>query len=415
MKTIEIVAPELHAGQAEIFHDPTKYRILVAGRRFGKSKLAALSCIECILAGGSAWWVSPTYNLSWKIGFKSMQQLLKPVIKAGFAKVNKSDLTIELVNGGSFQAKSADRPENLVGEGLDLIVIDECGIVHPDTWYESLLPALLDNKGRAILIGTPKGRNWFWKEYRSGFDPLNTDTKSWHFTSFDNPFITDEDIQKLAEKMPEQKYKQEILAEFLEDGGSVFRNVAAIATAQPAEPDKAHEYVMGVDWARSHDFTVLVVFDVTTNRMVYLDRFNQIDWTLQRGRLAALAERYNPRLIVAESNSIGEPNIEELRKLGLPVEGFQTTANTKPQLIDSLALVIERAEIELLQDDVLIYELQSYAMERMPSGYYRYGAPSGGHDDTVIATALAYHAATKPRGGVVTMHRSQPAPTRRRR
>jgi hypothetical protein len=146
-----------------------------------------------------------------------------------------------------------------------------------------------------------------------------------------------------------------------------------------------------VDWGRDHDYTAIAIIDAETKHMVALDRFHQIGWELQRGRIAALYNTWHPAVIWAEANSIGQPNIEALQAEGLPVRAFFTTAQSKKPLIESLALGIERREIALLPDDVLLGELASYQLERLPGGGYRYSAPSGGHDDTVIATALAWH------------------------
>ena len=172
----------------------------------------------------------------------------------------------------------------------------------------------------------------------------------------------------------------------------MFRGVKKISTLQPQQPIRKHSYVMGVDWGKSNDFTVLSVVNETTRQQVYLDRFNQISWALQRGRLMALQERFKCRLILAELNSIGEPNVEQLRSDGLPIEGFQTTLSTKTPLIDGLSLAIEQEAITLLDDPIQVHELQSYEMNRLPSGIFRYSAPDGGHDDTVIALALAVRA-----------------------
>ena len=125
--------------------------------------------------------------------------------------------------------------------------------------------------------------------------------------------------------------------------------------------------------------------------MVALDRFNQVGWELQRGRIAGIVKKWQPQVIWAEANSIGEPNIDALNRLGLPIRRFYTSAKTKAPLIESLALAIERNDITLLDDPVLLGELADYSLERLPNGGYRYGAPAGSHDDTVIAAALAWY------------------------
>ena len=184
------------------------------------------------------------------------------------------------------------------------------------------------------------------------------------------------------------------MALIVDDAGAVFRRVMAAATVELQEkPLKGHEYVFGVDWGKQHDFTVIAVFDITTRSLVYLDRFNKIDYHIQVKRLEVLFGIFKPYVILAERNSMGEPLIETLQRNGLPVQPFTTTNSTKAEIIDLLALDFERGGIEIVNDYILIGELQAYAMERLPSGMFRYSAPEGMHDDTVIALALANYAA----------------------
>jgi hypothetical protein len=138
-----------------------------------------------------------------------------------------------------------------------------------------------------------------------------------------------------------------------------------------------------------HDYTCISVMDYHEKRQVYLERFNQIGWQQQRNRLLTLYERFQPISIWAEENSIGSVNIEALRGEDLPVRAFTTTARSKGPLIDTLVLGIEQETVTLLSDVILIQELQAYETSRMANGGWRYSAPPGGHDDTVIATALS--------------------------
>jgi len=129
-----------------------------------------------------------------------------------------------------------------------------------------------------------------------------------------------------------------------------------------------------------------------------MDRFNQIDYVVQRARLEALAGRYNPGTIIAESNAMGEPIIEQLQRDGLPVRGFTTTNASKAQAIEALALAFEQGTITILNDPVLIGELQAYEMKRSPSGMATYSAPEGMHDDTVMSLAMAWQGMNVPTG-----------------
>jgi hypothetical protein len=212
-----------------------------------------------------------------------------------------------------------------------------------------------------------------------------------------NPYIPASEIEGMQRTLPERVFRQEVLAEFLEDAGGVFRHVVECATSQEQmTPTYRHEYVIGVDWGKLNDFTAFTVVDVTKRALVRLDRFNQIDYSVQVGRLRALCDLFRPTTIVVERNSIGEPLIEILVRLGLPVVAFQTTNASKAWIIDALALAFERKEISIIADATLINELQSYEMERLPSGMLRYSAPSGMHDDCVMALALAWSEIVTP-------------------
>jgi len=158
---------------------------------------------------------------------------------------------------------------------------------------------------------------------------------------------------------------------------------------------------MGVDWGRHEDFTVLAVLEIGRSdepyRLAAVERFSKVNWGWQRGRIKALAERWRVTDVLAETNAMGEPNIEALQEEGVPVKGFTMTAKSKPPLIEALVKVIEDGEMKLLNDPVLISELETYEYQQTEYGRVKYGAPPGLHDDTVIALALAYRLASSPR------------------
>jgi hypothetical protein len=145
-----------------------------------------------------------------------------------------------------------------------------------------------------------------------------------------------------------------------------------------------------VDWGKLNDFTVFTVFDAAQGAVLSIDRSNKVDYHVQVQRLKALCDKWKPRVIVAESNSMGEPIIEQLRRDGLPVRPFLTTASSKAEAIESLSLAFEQGSIHIPNDYTLIQELEAYEMERLPSGNIRYNAPSGLHDDMVMSLALAF-------------------------
>lgn len=294
--------------------------------------------------------------------------------------------------GGSLTIKSTHYPDILRGAGLDFAVLDEAAFMENGVWSQVVRPMLTERRGSAMFLSTPYGRNWFWEIFKLGIDPEEPNWQSWQYTTADNPRISAEEIEAIRRTTPTHVYKEEYLAQFLSDAGQVFRGIDAVATVSAHnEPISGHRYVAGVDWGREDDYTAISIIDATTQQVVALDRFREIGWALQRGRIDALYRKWRPSVIWAESNSIGTVNIEALQADGLPVRPFVTTMSSKRPLIEGLALAIERGEIGLLQDPILLHELASYRMERLVGGGHRYNAPSGGHDDTVIATALAWH------------------------
>lgn len=305
---------------------------------------------------------------------------------------SETEHRLDFPGGGLIAIRSTHYADNLRGMGLDFAVLDEAAFMERSVWSQVVRPMLLERRGSALFLSTPFGRNWFWELYTIGLDPEESEWQSFHFTSYDNPYVLPEELDTIRRSTPERVFKEEYLAQFLSDAGQVFRGITDAATAPAeAQPIAGHRYVAGVDWGRDHDYTCIIVIDATTAQMVAMDRFNQIGWDLQRGRLRALCERWQVSSVWAEQNSIGAVNIEALQAEGLPVQPFQTTARSKSPLIEGLALAIERHDLALLPDSVLLDELAAYTIERMPGGGYRYGAPSGVHDDTVIALALAWH------------------------
>ena len=398
MPTLTLELPRLHSGQRAIFDDPHRFKAVSAGRRFGKTKLGALMCFAVAAQRGRAWWVAPTFGIA-QIGWRMMRQLAAQVPGV---TIRESERMITLPTGGTVQIKSADNPDSLRGEGLDFVVLDECAFLKPETWTEVLRPALADKQGGALFISTPKGRNWFWNIHqRANYDAA---WKSFHFTSYDNPFVAKSELDATKEQLPERVFRQEILAEFLEDGLSVFRGITDAATAErQTGPRTGSTYVAGLDWALSVDFTVLTIMDATTQSIAHIDRFNGVDYSLQRQRIKAACDRFGVVSVMAEENAMGKPNNDELRRMGLPVRDFTTTNSSKAELIEKLAAGFEQGNVKIINDPTLIAELQAFGAERLPGGMTRYSAPAGMHDDMVMSLALAWYAAVKPRRQPSTM------------
>lgn len=395
--------PMPHPGQRYVRENARRFTWLSAGRRWRKTTLAMTICIEEALKGKSIVWGAPVYD--------QVRTCWDETVHAAptVGRFSKSEMTVH-IGKGRIIYRSLDNQDNVRGKTADGVVIDEVADVNPLAWYEVLRPMLIDTNGWSWGIGTPRGRNWFWTEFMGAAD--KPDTSAFQAPTLgvaivdgklirkphplENPNIPFAELENLFRTMPERSFRQEILAEFIDDGGGVFRRVreAATATRQDGAQD-GHLYVMGCDWARSFDATVFTIMDATTSEVVYVDRMLDTDYRLQTSRLRALAERFNVAQIVAEQNSMGGPLVEQLLNEGLPVLGFVTTNASKAQIIDALALAFERGDIRIIDDATLIAELQAYESERLPGGLLRYGAPEGMHDDCVISLALAWSAAAR--------------------
>jgi len=326
---------------------------------------------------------APTYKLMLPVW-----EQVRHTLSAPYFETNKTERRIDSRTGGRVEFWSLDNEDAGRSRGYDLIVVDEAGLVRnlETIWRENLIPALLDRRGRAILAGTPKGKNGFWRIYQAAQgDPRWATIRR---ATGDNPRLDPADIALLRSAMTERAARQELDAEFLDDGGAVFRNVRSCVgdVARSRQPA-----VIGVDWGRVEDATVFVAVDPQTRCVVDVERLTSVEFATQRRALVAFWKRNGSGAIVAEANSIGLPNIEELRRGGLPVQAFDTTAASKSLVIDALALAIEQRMITLPDIAWLLEELEMYAVDVLASGRARYSAPEGLHDDGVIALALAWY------------------------
>lgn len=393
---ITLALPPLYPKQLQIKDEGLRFNVLDIGRRAGKTFLGIHLALETAAQGYPVGWFAPSY----KYVLEVWRDLLRPV--AGIAtKINATERRIELPNGGLIEVWTLENADAGRGRKYKRAIVDEAAMVAKlkSSWEESIRPTLTDYEGDAWFLSTPKGLNYFYDLFQRGQDPEQFPAwRSWHLPSAVNPYLPPAEIEAARLELPEQVYKQEYLAEFLSGDGAVFRNVDACLLARETLPEAhaGHYVVAGVDWARQHDFTAISIICCHCEQEVALDRFNQIGWEFQRSRLLALLLKWSVSYAVVETNSIGSPNLEALN-LEAPEEiglhGFETTAKSKPKLIQDLALAFEKATLQWLPDPTARHELIAYEATVTESGHVKYGAPEGGWDDTVIARALAYRGA----------------------
>lgn len=386
--------PPLYPLQQRIKAEAARFNTICIGRRAGKTYLCTHLALETALQGQPVGWFVPDYKVAAEV-WRDVSRALKPVA----TKLNATERRIEIENGGVLDVWTLENEDAGRGRKYKRVVVDEAAMASSleVAWNQAIRPTLTDLQGDAWFPSTPKGLNYYYHLFQRGIDPTQTDWRSWQLPSSVNPYLPAGEIEAARLELPELVFKQEYLAEFISSDGAVFRNVELCCIHEPASPhDHAgHQVVAGVDWGQSHDFTVISVYCCTCNRELVLDRFNQIGWGLQRGRLHAQMQRWGIRYVLVESNSIGSPNLEQLQKdVGdeALIVGFETTRTTKPEVVQQLALSLEKRSSEWLRDEVARLELLAFEATKTESGYTKYGAPEGQHDDTVMARCLAWEA-----------------------
>jgi len=213
---------ELLPWQKEVYSDKTRFKVIVAGRRCGKSRLSAVALLVEGLKcpqGSAVMYVAPTQGQARQIIWDLLMDLGRDVISG--SHVNNMDIT--LINGAKIYVRGADRPDTLRGVSLTFVVLDEVADIKADTWEKVLRAALSDKKGNALFIGTPKGRNWFYDMYNLGLDDPDGEWKSWHFTTKDNPLIDPKEIEGARKTLSSFAFKQEYEASFDNAGTDLFK------------------------------------------------------------------------------------------------------------------------------------------------------------------------------------------------
>lgn len=218
MTTLQV---KLHPRQQEVFSSKTRFRVIAAGRRFGKSRLAAWELLIAALQSTSkdVFYVAPTYQQATDI----MWQMLKELGHEVIASSHEQTKVLTLVNGRKIFLKGADRPDTLRGVGLAFVVIDEYADIKPMVWEQILRPALADVQGKAMFIGTPKGRNHFYELYKYAQSGKDDEWESFHFTSYDNPLIAKKEIEAAKGSMSSFAFRQEFEASFEAASRDVFK------------------------------------------------------------------------------------------------------------------------------------------------------------------------------------------------
>ena len=399
-KTINLALPRPHegrtlGGQARILREARRYNVLDMGRRFGKTDLCQIVIAPPLLDGYPVGWFAPTYKIL-DDAWQEISRLYQPIIK----RKSDTDKVMDFITGGRLEAWTMDREGAGRSRKYKRVVIDEAARVDNlvDKFNFDIRPCLLDYSGDAFFASTPKGLNDYFKIWQMAEN--DPEWARWKMPTHENPYIELAEIEAMRLTMPDRVYRQEILAEFLENG-SFFQGVEAACTLTEMDAPanhKGHPLYAGLDWALSEDYTVLTILCGMCGKVVYWYRVNRMDYTMQRAQIVEILSRWPGVITLPERNSIGVPNIEMLIAAGVNIgrgmdggAGFNTTSASKGQLIQRLATSIEKGELLLpleYADELRAYEVT------ITTGNPKFSAPTGQHDDRVISAALAWWAAS---------------------
>lgn len=382
-------------GQLEVLEDEHRFQTIAAGRRWGKTKVAARRCVRAALAADNqmVWWIANEYN-NVRRGYREVVRQIPPSLLAKPAPVSTSNkLRLEFKTGSVIEFYSGGNPDGLAGEGVNFVVVDEGALIADTVWYQLIRPTLMDHKGSALIISTPRGKNWFWEMWNRG-QSADPEYSSYRFPQSANPYIDPLETAAAKAELPELIYRQEIEAEFLAAGASIF----GVGVERPGAvvsqlwTPRGTVY-MGIDLAKQEDFTVITGIREEDRMPVFHERFNSISWPVQRRRIKLAIEDLEGTQGVTgvtalmDSTGLGDVVYDELTEDEVDVVPIKFNPTWKEQAVNLLAADLEQGKAFILEEQRS--EFESYAFTITESGKYKYEA-SIGHDDEVAAKLLEH-------------------------
>jgi predicted phage terminase large subunit-like protein len=305
---------ELLKWQQEVFKDHTRFKVVAAGRRCGKSRLATMmlliKALECP-AGSAVLYVSPTLGQSRQIIWDSLLEIGRPVIKS--AHINNLDVT--LINGIKIHIRGADNPDTLRGLSLYYAVLDECAFMREDTWQKIIRASLSDRKGDAMFISTPSGRNWFYDMYKLGIEGDDPEWKAWHFTTKDNETIDPKEVDAAKKTLSSFAFKQEYEASFDNAGQEIFKQDWVKFGKAPQYGD----YIVSIDLAgfeevakntgaskKRLDETAIAVVKVGTDNDWFVEKIIHGRWDIKEtaAKILRTVAEYQPMAVGIERGAL---------------------------------------------------------------------------------------------------------------
>jgi predicted phage terminase large subunit-like protein len=383
--------PGLHENQKTVAKSNKRWKILCAGRRFGKTRLGIHLCMEVALNGGRAWWVAPTFAIA-RVGWRALENAAYSFPPEIQPKVSLANMEVIFPNGGSISCKSADNPQRLRGEGLDFLVMDEAAFIKPDVWQEVLRPTLTERKGSALFISTPMGMdNWFYDLWETAEKGSNWER--FRFSTYDNPMIDDSEIDSAKEEVGSIVFAQEYLAEFVEAGQGLLKPewmtyfdirermyIGGGTQWNPGELVHFGAADLAVTTKNESDYTVILSCAISPDMKLYVEDMVRVKIegpdivpTIQQ-----MYNKYRWNYVCIEKQGFSKNFIQMAQRVGMRVREMDASKDKITQAMP-LSARMEGGDVLFRRNASWLEELERELMT----------FPVGRHDDIVDALGLA--------------------------
>ena len=378
---VHVKLHKLHPGQRRVAEHPARFRVVMCGRRYGKSALGIRLACDAALKGQPVGWFAPSYKLALE-AWRELSQRLQPIV----ARQNEQDKRMELVTGGVIEIWTLDSPDPARGRKYALAIIDEAGIAKDllDVWQAAIRPTLVDFGGRALFLGTPKGRrHGFVTLFTRGDTGQDPDWASFRASTLENPYIPPEEIEAARKELPPEIFQQEFEGIPTDDGANPF-GLDAIRKAVTEDLGEQPPVIYGIDLARSIDYTVVCGMDAW-RRVVRLERW-QLPWAETKSKILGLVGKVP---CVVDATGVGDAIVADLQIMGVDVTPHVFTQSSKLRLMQRLIAAFQGGELQI-PAGWLPAELEAFEFSYTATGV-KYEAPKGYHDDGVMALGLSLY------------------------